>query len=81
MYRILCYGDSNTWGYNAETGDRFPEDVRWTGVLQGLLGPAVRVLEEGQPAAPPCGTTPLKSTETARLPCTVLWSVRALWIW
>lgn len=49
MYRILCYGDSNTWGYNAETGDRFPEDVRWTGVLQGLLGPAVRVLEEGQP--------------------------------
>lgn len=49
MYRILCYGDSNTWGYNAETGDRFPEDVRWTGVLQGLLGPAVRILEEGQP--------------------------------
>ena len=47
MYRILCYGDSNTWGYNAETGDRFPEDVRWTGVLQGLLGPAVRILEEG----------------------------------
>ena len=49
MYRILCYGDSNTWGYNAETGDRFPDDVRWTGVLQNLLGPAFRVLEEGQP--------------------------------
>ena len=49
MYRILCYGDSNTWGYNAETGDRFPDNVRWTGVLQNLLGPAFRVLEEGQP--------------------------------
>ena len=46
MYRILCYGDSNTWGYNAETGDRFPDNVRWTGVLQNLLGPAFRVLEE-----------------------------------
>lgn len=49
MRRILCYGDSNTWGYQAETGGRFPEDVRWTGVLQQLLGREFRVLEEGQP--------------------------------
>ena len=53
MKRILCYGDSNTWGYDAEAtirigvSTRFPEDVRWTGVMQQLLGPEYRVLEEG----------------------------------
>lgn len=53
MKRILCYGDSNTWGYDVETTNRmgvsarFPEDVRWTGVMQQLLGPEYRVLEEG----------------------------------
>ena len=29
MRRILCYGDSNTWGYDAAADDRFPEEVRW----------------------------------------------------
>ena len=40
--RVLCYGDSNTWGFNAMNenvyGQRFPEEVRWTGRLQTLLG-------------------------------------------
>lgn len=81
MYRILCYGDSNTWGYNAETGDRFPDNVRWTGVLQNLLGPAFRVWRRDSPAAPPYGTTPSRSTATAKPPCTVRWSVRARSIW
>ena len=44
---ILCYGDSNTWGYNPVNGLRYPEDVRWTGRLQKLLGPSYRVIEEG----------------------------------
>lgn len=52
MYRILCYGDSNTWGFNSADGSRFPEDVRWTGVLQNLLGSNYRVIEEGL-----CGRT------------------------
>ena len=29
--RILCIGDSNTWGYNPENGRRF--EKRWTTVL------------------------------------------------
>lgn len=45
--RILCYGDSNTWGYVAGTGKRFDENERWTGVLQNLLGDSYTVLEEG----------------------------------
>lgn len=44
---ILCYGDSNTYGYEPETGLRYPRDVRWTGRLQMLLGDEYTVIEEG----------------------------------
>lgn len=47
MRRILCYGDSNTWGYTAGTGVRYPHDVCWTGVMQRELGAEYTVLEEG----------------------------------
>ena len=47
MREILCFGDSNTWGYDPVTKGRFPGDVRWTGVLQTALGPGFRVIEEG----------------------------------
>lgn len=46
---VLCYGDSNTWGSDPETGERFPEDVRWPGVLARNLGDGYRVIEEGLP--------------------------------
>jgi lysophospholipase L1-like esterase len=44
---ILCYGDSNTWGYNPSTGDRYPRDVRWPGVLRRELGTGYWVVEAG----------------------------------
>ena len=47
MRTILCYGDSNTRGFDPETGGRFPEDVRWPGVLRMKLGEDYRVIEEG----------------------------------
>lgn len=47
MRAILCFGDSNTWGFNPETAGRYAPDVRWTGVLQRQLGPGYRVIEEG----------------------------------
>ena len=47
MKRILCYGDSNTWGYNPATKDRYPKEVRWTGVLAAALGAGYEVIEEG----------------------------------
>ena len=47
MKRILCFGDSNTWGNISATPDRFPADVRWTGVLQRELGDDYLVIEEG----------------------------------
>lgn len=50
MKQILCFGDSNTWGYNGENGERFPWDVRWTGLLQEKFAENrtdVRIIEEG----------------------------------
>ena len=47
MKTILCYGDSNTWGFNASTKSRFPHDVRWTGILRNELGQGYWIIEEG----------------------------------
>jgi len=47
MKTILCYGDSNTWGAIPDSDDRYPYDVRWTGVLQKELGAEYMVIEEG----------------------------------
>ncbi len=35
MKTLLCYGDSNTFGHDPRSGigSRFPDDVRWTGLL------------------------------------------------
>jgi len=45
--RILCFGDSNTWGYNALDSSRFQNDVRWTKLLQRMLEEGYEILEEG----------------------------------
>ncbi len=47
MKRILCYGDSNTWGYNPRTQERYPKSQRWTGVLKEELGEEYEIVEEG----------------------------------
>jgi lysophospholipase L1-like esterase len=47
MKNILCFGDSNTWGYEPGTEQRYSGQVRWTGVLQSELGAGFRVIEEG----------------------------------
>ena len=47
MFEVLCYGDSNTWGADPTTGERFSRDDRWPGVLQKALGSEYHVIEEG----------------------------------
>ena len=44
---IMCYGDSNTYGYNPHTGFRFEEDIRWPGRLAKILGQEYKIIEEG----------------------------------
>jgi lysophospholipase L1-like esterase len=48
MKRILCFGDSLTWGYDPDKGTRLAPGDRWTGVLAALLGEGYTVIEEGQ---------------------------------
>jgi len=47
MKRILCYGDSNTWGFDPVTQDRFDAETRWPRVLGQALGRDYEVIEEG----------------------------------
>lgn len=50
--RILCFGDSNTYGFDHKTWGRYDYADRWPGALQKLLGPEYQIIEEGQ-----CGRT------------------------
>lgn len=47
MKHILCFGDSNTWGFIPGSGKRYDEHTRWTGVLADILGEGWYVHEEG----------------------------------
>ncbi|MCR5672155.1 MAG: hypothetical protein K6F87_00385 [Lachnospiraceae bacterium] len=48
MKKIICFGDSNTYGYDPATGGRFDENTRWPKLLQNLLGSGYEIFEEGQ---------------------------------
>lgn len=50
--RILCFGDSNTYGYIPEGNGRYGQDIRWTGILQEKLASEAVIIEEGL-----CGRT------------------------
>ena len=52
MKQILCFGDSNTWGYDGESRERLPWGVRWTSLQEKLNKEEYRVIEEGL-----CGRT------------------------
>jgi len=46
--KVLCFGDSNTWGSRPGSGLRYPFRSRWPGVLQAELGQGFVIIEEGQ---------------------------------
>lgn len=48
MRTLVCFGDSNTWGYvPGSDGERFPREVRWPNRLQAALGEEWEVIAEG----------------------------------
>lgn len=49
MYRILFYGDSNTYGFDPHGyfGGRYPESVRWVSVLQRSLLREWEIYDDG----------------------------------
>ncbi len=49
MRRILCYGDSNTWGNSAFSQGRIPFERQWPNILQAKLGDNYHIIQEGMP--------------------------------
>jgi lysophospholipase L1-like esterase len=47
MKTLLCYGDSNTWGYAPSTNSRYSLEKRWPSVLAERLGSGYLVIAEG----------------------------------
>ncbi|MGE0075977.1 MAG: hypothetical protein AB7S52_12175 [Sphaerochaetaceae bacterium] len=45
--QIVCYGDSNTWGFTPATGERMPYGQRWTSIVAEKLGAGYRIIPEG----------------------------------
>lgn len=46
--RILCYGDSNTWGYiSGSDHQKYGNNERWTKILANYLGENFEIIEEG----------------------------------
>ena len=46
-HTVLCFGDSNTYGYNPRTETRYPSFFRYPVILQQFLGDEYEVIAEG----------------------------------
>ena len=67
MKTILCYGDSNTWGFDPRTQGRYDHKTRWPMVLKEILNknaqpddPAWWVVEEGLNGRTSCRDDPVE---------------------
>lgn len=72
MKTILCYGDSNTYGLKSDLISRYPRDVRWTGILQKLLGEEYYIIEEGLGGRTTVWNDPIEEYKNGKaylLPC------------
>jgi lysophospholipase L1-like esterase len=84
MKTVLCYGDSNTYGWSPVSFDpldtpivysqyRFDENKRWTGVMSNKLGDKYHIIEEGLPGRTTVWDDPVegidKNGEKYLLPC------------
>jgi lysophospholipase L1-like esterase len=50
-FTVLCFGDSNTWGYNPADASRYSATERWAGVLRRELEGGAKtftIVEGGQ---------------------------------
>ncbi len=61
MINILFYGDSNTWGFDPETGNRYPYEKRWTTVCAKKLGAKYNCIPSGMNGRMTIFDDPLKA--------------------
>lgn len=75
MKQVLCFGNSNTWGYATvpRLDLRYSEDERWPGIMAKSLGNGWRVIEEGLPGRTTCHDDPTEGAwmngATYLMPC------------
>ncbi len=72
MKHILCFGDSNTWGYDPVTKDRFDAETRWPRILGQTLGCDYEVIEEGLGGRTTVWDDPIEGYKNGRdylIPC------------
>jgi lysophospholipase L1-like esterase len=72
MRTILCYGDSNTWGLDPATQERFSGAERWPGVLRQALGEGYQIVEEGLPGRTTVWDDPIEGYKNGKeylIPC------------
>ena len=83
--RILCFGDSLTWGWvpvaDGMPTERFPREVRWTGVLAEQLGDGHLVIEEGLSARTTNLDDPVDPRLNGARTCRPVWPAICRWIW
>ncbi|MCL2472715.1 MAG: SGNH/GDSL hydrolase family protein [Treponema sp.] len=67
MKTVLCYGDSNTWGYDPRTAGRYDHNTRWPMAMAKILNrgaspedPGWWVVEEGLNGRTSCREDPLE---------------------
>ncbi len=63
---VLCFGDSNTFGYDTVNDSRFPWGVRWTSVVQELLGAEYYIIEEGMGRRTSVWEDPIENVQSGR---------------
>lgn len=74
MKTIVCFGDSNTWGYHPATKERYDRDDRWTGVLRNTLGAEYLIIEEGLNGRTTVWDDPIEEYKSGKdylIPCLV----------
>lgn len=72
MKTVLCYGDSNTWGWDPATQERLSRDERWPGVLRQELGDGYQIIEEGLPGRTTVWDDPIEGYKNGKeylIPC------------
>ena len=57
MKTVLCYGDSNTWGYNPK-GGRYDYTIRWPAVMASYLNQKIPGKTDSADAGEYAGITP-----------------------
>lgn len=47
MKKVLCFGDSNVFGFNPTDGSRYNENIRWSGLLKKYFSNSIQIIEAG----------------------------------